>query len=185
MDKKLLTVIGILGGLVLFYFINLGVQDSYSSDTTKFFSITEDSVSKIVISSNQDAIELTKNDTTWAISGNDTLEIKENVIDNLFDRMSSLEQHHLVTSKEENWDTYNVSADKGTHLAFINHEGNTAAYYVFGTSATEYNRCYVRMNQDSQVFLLNNNIIYQLQTTPTFWGEVPASSDNDETENTN
>jgi len=39
------------------------------------------------------------------------------------------------------------------------------------------------MNQDSQVFLLNNNIIYQLQTTPTFWGEVPASSDNDETEN--
>ena len=41
------------------------------------------------------------------------------------------------------------------------------------------------MNLDRQVFLLNNNIIYQLQTTPTFWGEVPASSDNDETENTN
>ena len=80
MDKKLLTVIGILGGLVLLYFINLGVQNSYSSDTTKIFSITEDSVSKIVISSNQDAIELIKNDTTWAISGNDTLTIKENVI---------------------------------------------------------------------------------------------------------
>ena len=185
MDKKLLTVIGVLGGLILLYFINLGVQNSYSSDTTQFFSITKDSVSKIVISSNQDAIELTKNDTTWIISGNDTLTIKENVIDNLFDRMSSLEQHHLVTSKEENWDTYNVSSDKGTHLAFINHEGNTSAYYVFGKSVTEYNRCYVRMNQDSQVFLLNNNIIYQLQTTPTFWGEVPASSDNDETENTN
>jgi len=185
MDKKLLTVVGILGGLVLLYFINLGVQNSYSSDTTKFFSITEDSVSKIVISSNQDAIELIKNDTTWAISGNDTLTIKENVIGNLFDRMSSLEQHHLVTSKEENWDTYNVSSKKGTHLAFINHEGNTAAYYVFGTSATEYNRCYVRMNQDSQVFLLNNNIIYQLQTTPTFWGEVPVFSENDKIENTN
>ena len=99
--------------------------------------------------------------------------------------MSSLEQHHLVTSKEENWDTYNVSAEKGTHLAFINQEGNTALYYVFGRSLTEYNRCYVRMNQDSQVFLLNNNIIYQLQTTPAFWGEVPVSSENDETENTN
>lgn len=185
MDKKLLTVVGILGGLVLLYFINLGVQNSYSSDTTKFFSITADSISKIVISSNQDAIELIKNDTTWAISGNDTLTIKENVIGNLFDRMSSLEQYHLVTSKEENWDTYNVSSEKGTHLAFINHEGNTTAYYVFGTSATEYNRCYVRTNQESQVFLLNNNIIYQLQTTPTFWGEVPASSENDETENTN
>ena len=98
MDKKLLTVIGVLGGLVLLYFINLGIQNSYSSDTTKIFSITEDSVSKIVISSNQDAIELTKNDTTWIISGNDTLTIKENVIDNLFDRMSNLEQHHLVTS---------------------------------------------------------------------------------------
>ena len=35
MDKKLLTVIGILGGLVLLYFINLGIQNSYSSDTAK------------------------------------------------------------------------------------------------------------------------------------------------------
>ena len=185
MDKKLLTVIGILGGLVLLYFINLGVQNSYSSDTTNFFSITEDSVSKIVISSNQDAIELIKNDTTWAISGNDTLQIKENVIDNLFDRMSDLEQQHLVTSKEENWDTYNVSAEKGTHLAFINEEGNTAVYYIFGRSLTEYNRCYVRVNQDSDVYLLNNNIIYQLQVTPTFWGEVPKSLVDDEAENKN
>ena len=185
MDKKLLTVAGILGGLVLLYFINLSVQNRYSLDTTKKISITEDSVSKIVISSNQDAIELIKTDISWAISGNDTLQIKENVISNLFDRISDLEKHHLVTSKEENWDTYNVSAEKGTHLAFINHEGNTAAYYVFGESVTEYNRCYVRVNQNNDVYLLNNNIIYQLQVTPTFWGEVPKSLLDDETKDTN
>ena len=185
MDKKLLTVVGILGTLVLLYFINLGVQNRYSADTPKIFSITEDSITKVVISSNQDAIELIKTDTSWAISGNDTLQIKKDALSNLFDRMSDLEKYHLVTSKEENWDTYNVSAEKGTHLAFINQEGNTAAYYVFGRSLTEYNRCYVRMNQDSDVYLLNNNIIYQLQVTPTFWGEVPKSLLDDETKDTN
>ena len=185
MDKKLLTVIGILSALLLLYFINLGVQNSYSADTSSFFSVTEDSISKVVISSSQDAIELTKTDTSWAISGNDTLQIKKDMISNLFDRMSNLEKHHLVTSKEENWDIYNVSSEKGTHLAFINQEGNTAAYYVFGRSLTEYNRCYVRMNQDSDVYLLNNNIIYQLQVTPTFWGEVPQSLIDDETKDIN
>ena len=103
MDKKLITVIGVLGGLILIYFINLSVQNSYSSSTAKLFTISEDSINKIVISSNQDAIELIKNDTTWTISGNDTLKLKDNMIKNLFDRMSSLEQSHLVTSKEENW----------------------------------------------------------------------------------
>jgi len=185
MDKKLITVIGVLGGLILIYFINLSVQNSYSSSTAKLFTISEDSINKIVISSNQDAIELIKNDTTWAISGNDTLKLKDNMIKNLFDRISSLEQSHLVTSKEENWTIYNVSAEKGTHLAFIDYDGNTSAYYVFGNSTTEYNRCYVRMNQDSKVFLLNNNIIYQLQTTPTFWGEVTTANENDETKNIN
>ena len=65
MDKKLLTVVGILGTLVLLYFINLGVKNRYSADTNKNFSITEDSITKVVISSNQDAIELIKTDTSW------------------------------------------------------------------------------------------------------------------------
>ena len=63
MDKKLITVIGVLGGLILIYFINLSVQSSYSSSTAKLFTISEDSINKIVISSKQDAIELIKNDT--------------------------------------------------------------------------------------------------------------------------
>ena len=46
MDKKLLTVIGILGGLVLLYFINLGVQNSYSSDPQTTYGLGEVSYSR-------------------------------------------------------------------------------------------------------------------------------------------
>ena len=141
MDKKLLTVIAVLGSLVLLYFINIGLQNRYSANVSKLFSIKKEETNKIVISSKQDAIELIKVDTTWEISGNDTLQIKKDVINNLLDRISGLEKQHLVTSKEENWDKYNVSPEKGIHLAFINKEGNTTAYYVFGQSALEYNRC--------------------------------------------
>ena len=82
MDRKLLTVAGILGTLILLYFINVGIQNRYSADTPKIFSITEDSITKVVISSNQDAIELIKTDTSWAISGNDTLQIKKDALSN-------------------------------------------------------------------------------------------------------
>ena len=48
-----------------------------------------------------------------------------------------------------------------------------AGYYVFGLSTDEYNKCYVRSNKNSDVYLLNSNILYQLQTSPFFWGTKP------------
>ena len=170
MDKKLLNGIIILLILSGLYFINTRIQNSYASKQLSFFSVKEKNILKIVISANQDAIELMKVDSIWTISGNDTLIIKENAIDNLFNKMQELEKQHMVTSKQENWNNYGVTDEQGTHLAFINLDGNTLAYYVFGRSTEEYNRCYVRTNQNPDVYLLNSNILYQLQIAPTFWG---------------
>ena len=62
MDKKLLKTIIVLVLLVGIYLINNSVQNSYSSKLSSFFSIEEKNILKIVISSNQDAIELMKVD---------------------------------------------------------------------------------------------------------------------------
>ena len=170
MDKKLKIGIIFLTIVIGLFLINNSLQKNYSSKLSTFFNIEKDNILKIVISSNQEAIELMKSDSSWVISGNDTLMIKKDVVDNLFIKMIELEKQHLVTSKKENWSQYGITDNIGTHLAFINLEGTTVAYYVFGKSKDEYNRCYVRTEQESEVYLLNSNILYQLQVNPNFWG---------------
>ena len=170
MDNKLKKAIMALAILISLFIINNSIQENYSSTLSSLFNIDEKNILKIVISSNQDAIELMKVDTSWVISGNDSLIVKQDVIENLFHKMKQLEKQHLVTSKTNNWNNYGVADNEGTHLAFINLEGLTVAYYVFGQSKEEYNRCYVRTEKDTDVYLLNDNILYQLQANPNFWG---------------
>ena len=175
MDKKLIKILVGLGILIIIYLINISFQKKYEAKQLQLLSINKDNIYKIVISENLEAIELVRIDTMWSISANDTLVIKENIIQNLFEDMYNLEKQHLVTSKEENWKEYGVSPENGTHLALINADGETLIYFVFGKSETEYNRCFVRSNKDIDVYLLNQNILYQLQTHPTFWGEKKQS----------
>ena len=173
MDRKLLTVFIILGLLIIMYVINTGVQRSYNADQSELFISDQNNIQKIIISAEQDAIELIKTDTTWSISGNDTLQMKQNSIKNLFSKLIKIKKEHLVTSKENNWVNYGVTPENGIHLALINAQGETEAYFVFGKSETEYNRCYVRTDKNNDVYLLSENIMYQLRVNPTFWGEVP------------
>ena len=97
MDKKLIKAIVGLIILIGLYITNNSVQNNYFSKTSSFFNIDENNILKIVVSSNQDAIELMKVDSSWVISGNDTLIVKEAVIGNLFNKMKDLEKEHLVT----------------------------------------------------------------------------------------
>ena len=173
MDRKLIIGLSTLVFLFVLYFINTTIQKSYNSKETKLIVSQEEDIYKIVISANQEAIEIARYDSMWTISGNDTLDIKESVVSNFFEKIYNLEKQHLVTQKEDNWGQYGVSPETGTHLAFINKEGETIEYFVFGRSEGEFNRCFVRVNQESDVYLANQNILYQLQTSPTFWGSKP------------
>ena len=175
MGKKLKIGIIFLTVVIGLFLINNSLQNNYSAKLSTFLNLDKNNILKIVISSNQEAIELMKIDSSWVISGNDTLIVKNDVIDNLFIKIAELEKQHLVTSKKENWNQYGVTDNIGTHLAFINLEGITAAYYVFGKSQEEYNKCYARTEQESDVYLLNSNILYQLQVNPNFWGTKIAT----------
>lgn len=178
MDNKLFKSFGILFILVTLYFLNKNIQSKYTPLNNQFFSIEEKDINKIIISSKEDIIELSRSDTIWSISGNDTLIIKKNLVKNLFESMNELQKLHLVTSKKSNWARYGISDTLGTHLALIDGNGLTKFHYVFGLSNDEYNKCYVRSNKNSDVHLLNSNILYQLQTSPLFWG-TKSNQDNE------
>jgi len=171
MDKKLILISSIFLFFSLFFIFNLSNQKKYNSENDQLILINKTEIHKIIISAKADAIELIKKDTTWLISGNDSLKIKNNYIDNFLDKIFQLNKKHLVTSKESNWNTYGVNAEEGSHLALINNNGETISYFVFGYTKNDYNSCYARSEKEMNVYLLNNNIIHQLQTNINYWGE--------------
>ena len=172
MNKKLLTGLGTLAILILLYMININQQNSYASTSEKLLGIDKEKINKILIQSKGDSIELFKVDTTWAISGHDSLQIKVDLLTSLVDKVLNLESETIMTKNKEKWFKYNVDDSLGIHLALVDFNQKTLGYYVFGKSASDYARCYVRVNEEENVHLVNQNLIYFLQTNPQYWGEV-------------
>ena len=134
--------------------------------------IQQDIIKKILIHSSDEAIELVRTDTLWSITGNDTLVVRKQSIDNFFNNVLNIEVEQIMTQKKEKWSAYNIDDSTGTHLAIIDWNDNTVGYFVFGRSIKDYARCYARVNDKEEVYLLNQNFMYFLQTSPQYWGEV-------------
>ena len=176
MNKKLIISFSVLFLIIGVYFLNSSSQNNYLSTSEKLMNIQEKNIKKIVIQSGQEAIEIIKEDTIWTIAGNDTLKINEQTINRFFDITSKIEIQNIMTAKKEKWPKYNVDDSSGVHLALVDGEDKTMNYYVFGRSNSDYARCYVRTDQSSDVYLTNENIVYSLQTSPTYWGEKPVEN---------
>ena len=172
MNKKLLYGLIALTILILLYIVNINQQKSYASTSQKLLDINKEKINKILIQSKTEAIELLQVDTTWAISGHDSLQIKIDLLTSLFDKVLNLESETIMTTNKEKWYKYNVDDSLGTHLALVDLDQNTLGYYVFGKSSSDYARCYVRINDKHEVHLANQNLMYFLQTRPQYWGEV-------------
>ena len=171
MKNKLSLAFGLLVLLIVLYVINVNQQKNYQSTSSKLLSIGKEQINKILIQSSGEAIEILRVDTTWAISGHDSLILKQDLLNSFFDRVLTLESETVMTTNENKWSTYNVDDSLGTHLALVDYNDNTIGYYVFGRSNSDYARCYVRTKESSDVHLVNQNVMYNLQANPQYWGE--------------
>ena len=93
MDKKLIKGILIVALLVGLYFLNIQQQKKYENTEIQFLNVEKSLIKKIIISSKNDAIELTSIDSSWAISGNDSLIIKPNVVENLLAKLYDIKNN--------------------------------------------------------------------------------------------
>ena len=100
MTDTLKYSLGALGCIILLFLYNQNSQKSNTATGEVIFSGQRDDVARIVITEDDKLIELIRSDTTWTISQADSLLIKENQIDKVFDRLLMVEQEMLITSKE-------------------------------------------------------------------------------------
>ena len=173
MTKNLKISLIILGILIGLYLIDQNSQSKYKSTSKLIFSHDKDQINKFLIQNGNEAIELTKIDTVWTISGNDTLVMKSQSIDNLFDKVLESNTISIQSEKPEKYNLYSVDDSSGIHLAVIDQEGETIEYFIFGRSKSDYQRCNIRIGDDPKVYLLDQNVTYMLQTRETYWGEKP------------
>tara|TARA_B100000945_G_C20413442_1_gene613883 strand:+ start:600 stop:1136 length:537 start_codon:yes stop_codon:yes gene_type:complete len=171
MKNKLYISIGLLLVLVLFYIINVNQQKNYQSTSNQIFNFNKEQVNKFLIKSESTTIEIQKVDTSWVIANNDSLTLKENVLNTFFDKIFSLESETMMTKNTEKWSKYNIDDMRGTHLIFYNTNNDVLGIFVFGKSSSDFSRCYIRFNDKPEVFLVNQNIMYSLQIRPEYWGE--------------
>ncbi len=171
MTKNLQIAIIVLVVITGLYFLNRSSQSKLESTSQAIFTDDPEDVFKFLIQNGEDAIELARADTSWRISGNDTLVIKSQSIDNLFDKVLKVNRGTIISENPERYHKYSVDDSSGIHLAVINAKGETVGYYVFGRSKSDYSRSYVRVGDDPTVYLADQNVTYLLATRATYWGE--------------
>ena len=173
MTKNLKISLTVLVVLIGIYLINIRSQGKLKSTYTAIFTEDPEDIFKFLIQNGKEAIELARIDTMWRISGNDTLEVKSQSMDNLFDKVLKVNRGTIISENQDNYGKYSVDDSTGTHLAVIDSKGETIGYYVFGRSNSDYSRSYVLIGSDPKVYLADQNVTYMLQTRPTYWGEKP------------
>jgi len=173
MTKNFQIALIILVVLIGIFFFNKNSQSKLETVSEAIFTDDIEDIFKFLIQSGEEAIELARVDTVWRISGNDTLEVKSQSMDNLFDKVLKVNRGTIISENPEKYGKYSVDDSTGTHLAVIDSKGETVGYYVFGRSKSDYSRSYVRVGSNPKVYLADQNVTYMLQTRPTYWGEKP------------
>ena len=173
MTKNFKMALIVLLVLIGVYLLNIRSQGKFESTSTAIFTDDPEEIFKVLIQQGEEAVELARLDTIWRISGNDTLVTKPRSIENLFDKVLKINRGTIISENPDNYQKYSLDDSTGTHLAVINSKGETVGYYIFGRSKSDYSRSYVRIGDDPNVYLADQNVLYMLSTQETYWGETP------------
>lgn len=166
----------IVGVLVLLgvYLLSSSQQSGYTTKTDRIFPEDTDQIAKMTFEANGQSLTLVKQDTTWSLVGHDTLVAKTGQITNLFSQGFAVSKETLMTQKSENWGKYSVDDSAGTHVKVYDGSDALVTHAVFGRSASDWSRNYVRLGDAPEVYLTNRSVLNMFNTTPTYWGEKPA-----------
>ena len=173
MTNSIKYSLGVLTLLFLLFLYNKNSQDSYKMVSQSIFDGSADNVFRIKLSEDNKEIELIRKDSTWSISNVDSLIVKENQIEKIFDRLLMVEKEILITNKEEKWEKFGVDDSLARHIQIYDENDNEIIHYLFGNSGQDWQHNYVRKNGSPDVYRTNDNVFFLLNTNTTYWGEKP------------
>ena len=153
------------------YFYNQSSQSSLRSDSIPIYKSDMNQIHRVLITENEKELELVKIDTTWSISKAESLIIKENNLNNLFDRLLKVEKEMLMSTNIEKAEKFGVDDSLGRHLKIFDVNDNQIMHYIFGNSGQDYQHNYIREAKSNDIYRTNDNVWWLLNTSPTYWGK--------------
>ena len=177
-----IAVIALAVVLVLFV-INRQSQKKYIVQTKTVVSDEKDDIHRFVVQKEDQKIELVRSDTSWVITGHDTLLVKSSTLKSFFEGILQLSRESDPISKNpDNWSKYSVSDSTGTHLFLYDSKDKELSHLVLGRTKTNYLKNTIRFTDDPNVYLTDKDILPRLQTRPTYWGKKPKPPEENEPE---
>ena len=174
MTKSMKILLGVLALIIVLFFVSQSRQNRHLAQSTNVFSIVMDEVNRFDIQQDTLFISIQRRDTSWQIMGNDSLLIQRNRIDDLENKILSVKRESMVSNNSKKWKTFNVDDSIGLKLTFYGYNDEKLGEAIFGRSNSDWQRSYVRMVDESEVYMTNENVLNRLQTRPAFWGSKPA-----------
>jgi len=168
--------------ILLLFLYNQRSQNSYNVSTVEIFGGNVEKISRIKITENNNTLELSKTDTIWTISGNDSLVIKNNKVDDIFNKILKTKREVLITSKEEKWNKFGVDDSTGKHFILYDEGNNELLHVIFGNKGQDFQHNYIRKEKSNEVYRTDSNVFFMLNTTPTYWGDFPKKDEKLEVE---
>ena len=173
MTDSLKYTLGALVVLVGIYFYNQNVQQSHIASGSSIFSGNPEDIHRVLITEGENSLELVRSDSTWRITQADSLLIKENQINNLYDRLLAVKMEMLISRNEHKWEKFGVDDSLGRHLQVFDYKDEKLIHYIFGNAGQDYQHNYIRNSNSSEVYRTNDNVYFLLNSSATYWGKSP------------
>ena len=162
--------------IIISFFANQRLQSNLTIKTGEIFDGNLDEISGFQISEKDKILELVKSDSLWSIKDNDSLIVKENQLDKIFDKIIPLKKEMLITDKTEKWEKFGVDDSLGRHFKIFNSNREELKHYIFGNSGQDYQHNYIRENGSSEVYRTNDNVYFLLNSNVNYWGAKPPKA---------
>ena len=173
MTRNMKILLAILGVIVILYFISQSGQKKHQAQSNDVFSIVMEEVYRFNVQKDSLYISMQRKDTTWQITGNDSLLIQANRINDVENKILTIKRESVVSKKPSKWKSFNVDDSLGTKITFYGFNDEVLGEAIFGRSKSDWQRSYVRFIGEDNVYMTNENVINSLQMRPTFWGKKP------------
>ena len=172
MGKEMRWMAVLLVVLVAGYFINSFQQGKYNASSDRIFNIDQSDIFSLEISKDNESVKLSFDGESWEILDHDSLTVKANTINSFFTTILTLEKTSLVSKNPANWHKFMVDDSSGAKLKFLDFESKVLSEVVVGRSNAEWSSSNIRIGDQPEVYHTSENISWQINPSPTYWGEV-------------
>ena len=182
MDNKIKISAAVLIVLACFYMYDRSTQNQYHDNFIKIFNFDHSKINKIIITKNNDGIELEIVDTMWQINGHDSLDVKQNSIDKFFDTTVNVKRSSIsISENAKDLSIYSLDDSSSVQLIVLNATGDTLGKGIFGINKNNYLSNYYKSFENNKIYKTDSNILSFLTVNSRYWGETPKTDVADST----